>query len=453
MSIIKLYLSKFADIYVSYATLVVKHFNVILLGLLIASIPFSIRHVFETPFNFATGAYSDFTSISLYLSDILVIILIMTNWRIFKILPKSLIFITLWIIIEILTHRNENIALQIYFSGRIVTLFLLIFILKHIIFSHLQKQYFAILFIILGFLQAMIAIIQFYTQKSIGLYFIGESYLDPNAYGIAKIVAHGTKFIRGYGSFPHPNILSAFLIVSLLSNLYLLTRNYHILTKIVLHGTLFSIIFGVFITFSRAGITAIIGALLLWIIFLIKSKTKGRWNVAITTIFTLFISFTLLFPYLLTRATITDHSTKERGVYNQIGLKMIANQPVFGTGPGLSVLHMEQFSLTKLETWEIQPIHNFYLILIAEWGIGALFGIFIIFLFIFRLFKVNFSVLTTGNIEPWNAMLIIISLTFLYLFFFDHYFYTIWQTQLLLCLIIGLILNQLNRYQVGEVPR
>src|SRR3990172_2239052 len=70
--------------------------------------------------------------------------------------------------------------------------------------------------IISGFFQSIVAILQFISQKSLGLTILGESIFNAHDPGIAKIVINGDVFIRSYGFFPHPNILGGFLALSLL---------------------------------------------------------------------------------------------------------------------------------------------------------------------------------------------------------------------------------------------
>jgi len=148
------------------------------------------------------------------------------------------------------------------------------------------------------------------------------------------------------------------------------------------------------------------------------------------------ISIAVLFPFLDTRVTITDNSTKERLFYNEIGTRIISNNIFTGVGIGTSVLHMKQYSNQELQPWEVQPIHNYWLILWAEWGIGAICPIILLLYPIFALIKRESTI--------WGRFLIGILAGFMVVFLLDHYFYTIWQTQLLLWIILGLALREIQ---------
>jgi hypothetical protein len=412
-----------------------------LLLILIALIPFSIRHVFDTPWNFHTGAYSDFTSVSLYMSDLILIGLI-ASVLVFHMkhrLPKYWLYAAYalggWLILELLLQNSDLLPLQFYFTIRLAALVGFAAIVSQI---DVSREKISWLFTGLGVIQTLIGLFQFLFQKSLGLYILGESHLSPDTLGVAKIVAHGTKMIRAYGTFPHPNLLAAFLVVSLAFNLYLLTKKYQFPRGILVYLALFINIFGLFLTFSRGGILAFGMVMALFtLILLINRQFSTTWRIALPVIAGILLSLAILYPFLTTRATITDNATKERLFYNKIGQSIINDHKVRGVGLGLSVLHMKQYSGEPLETWEIQPIHNYYLIAVAELGLGVIFLLILLIFPIYRLYK--------QKDDAWSAMIMSIIIGFLALFLFDHYFYTIWPTQLLLWVIVGLSVQSISR--------
>ncbi len=428
-----------------------------LLFFLIALIPFSIRHVFDSSWNFQTGAYSDFTSLSLYISDIVLISLLLcfmwnhiSSSRLPRLsnlsLPLKIWFglasaTVAWLILELFLQSRETLSLQTYCSFRVV-----LFLAFALVVSRIQvsREKLAWFFTILGGLQSIIAIFQFYWQKSIGLYILGESHLSPETLGVAKIVSHGTKLIRGYGTFPHSNLLSAFLVCSTLLNLYLLIKKPQISRGIWVYILLTLNIFGLFLTFSRGGLLAFgVGLIIIFAYFLINRRFSIIRRVFIPVSLIIAGSALVLAPYLSTRTTISDSAVKERLFYNRIGEKMISDKPYFGQGTGISVLHMKQYAETELKPWEVQPIHNYYLISLAEWGIGAIFLIATLLFPILALFK--------RKMNTWQVILSAIGISFLALFLFDHYFYTIWPTQLLLWLIVGLSLREITYDSSSQV--
>lgn len=403
-------------------------------------VPFSIRYVFHSHEAYLTGAYSDFTSFSIYIVDIILIFLLIlvSAFHMKQQVSKLWLYATtgtvIWLIIELVLQNSTNFSLQLYFSVRFVLLLLFALAVSQL---SISREKIAWVFVVLGAIQTVIATMQFYFQKSLGLYYVGESTLSPETLGVAKIVAHGTKMIRGYGTFPHPNILGAFLIVATLFNIYLLYKTLQKSRGILLTFLLLLNIFGVFVTFSRGGIIALGFGLFISIILLIHSKNHKYFTQILgTVLISSLISILILLPYLNTRTTFSDTATKERIFYTEIGKRLIISQPYFGTGAGLSVLHMKQYSITDLKPWEIQPIHNFWLLLWAEWGMGSIMVAFLVFLPVISLFK--------RKISLWRVYLIAIFGAIILLFMIDHYFYTLWPAQLILWLIIGLIMREIS---------
>ena len=412
----------------------------ILLLILVVLIPFSIRYVFQSPIAYQTGAYSDFTSLSLYISDLILLGLLCLSILFHMKQPVNRIWLISafgaisWILLEIIFQNHEYVSLQVYFSARFILLILLASQISKI---NVPREKLAWIFSILGAIQGLIACFQFYSQKSLGLYFLGESHLSPDTLGVAKIVAHGTKMIRGYGTFPHPNVLSAFLIVTTLLNLYLITKSIQKSRDIFLYILLFANVFGIFTSFSRGGIIGFgLATLSVLVIFLINKQYSAIKRAIIPLGISCIISVTVLFPCLNTGVTITDNSTKERLYHNEIGTRIISNNIFTGVGIGTSVLHMKQYSNQELQPWEVQPIHNYWLILWAEWGIGAICPIILLLYPIFALIKRESTI--------WRRFLIGILAGFMTVFLLDHYFYTIWQTQLLLWIILGLVLREIK---------
>jgi hypothetical protein len=70
--------------------------------------------------------------------------------------------------------------------------------------------------ILSGLIQAIIGIIQFFLQKSIGLFWLRESLISPDILGVAKVILNGEKYVRAYGLMPHPNVLGGFLLFSVI---------------------------------------------------------------------------------------------------------------------------------------------------------------------------------------------------------------------------------------------
>lgn len=420
--------------------------------LFLVSLFFPIRYVFPTQSAFKTGAYSDFTSISLYLSDIF----LFTTWFFcflprggseFKLSIKSIglrIFI-FWLILELFLHFRSFSSLNWWFLAKYLELIVAYGTICHLFKKTPIKRPFIKLFVFLGSLESLLAVWQFVYQKSFGLGLnkLGEQILSPNIHGVAKIVSGGTTFIRGYGTFPHPNLLSAFLVTSIFLSLYLLLNAQSFKSKILYSLAIFINCIGLTITFSRAGFLALGVGLAIFFGFLFWAADKGIKKRILSAlgiiIFSLVVCFGVYRPYLAARATVADGAALERIFYARIGLKIIKQYPAFGVGIGESVLHMQQYAPFKLWPWQIQPIHNYFLLAAAELGIpGALI---LLWIFLQHLWLIIKKIKSQNGFEltTYYLLLTTILASFLLLMQFDHYFYTLQQTQMLLWMILGII--------------
>lgn len=466
----------------------------------IFAIFFPIRYVFATKSAYLIGVYSDFTSISLYLSDIFLFVTWcfcflprgMSNfWS--EIKDKGLWIFIIWLILGIIWHYQANNSVIWWYSLKYAELIVAYGTTKYLYqktsinpgtfqssnYSNLPireagkpsdklgtteegawvKHNFLSIFAAFSTLEAIIALWQFRTQKSVGLLKLGEPLISKYLTGTANIVSGGTRFIRAYGTFPHPNILSAFMVTGVLVILYFLVNAKTAAQKALLSLILLINTLGLTVSFSRAGYLALICGLAIFFGYLIfhrhsnnnepRQDIKGAMVIMAGCIILALVMFR---PFLLTRATISDGASLQRIFYAKIGLKMIASQPIFGLGIGESLLHMQQFSPVFLRYWEIQPIHNYFLLAAAELGIlGMLILLWVFLQHLWSLIK-KLKLKTNPQLTTYNLLLTTILCVFLVLMQFDHYFYTLQQTQMLLWIILGIIGAEINP-QPGDSSR
>ncbi len=443
-------LQKLKHIFVARETSWIEKIELVCTIGIIFSIFFPIKYVLENHLSTLLGYYSDFTAISIYLSFFLILILLGVQFsKDIKIREQKFLYLKIFIAILlsiILYQLNVNPSLKIVSLYQLLRISCVLLLGYYVYKSNIWLKYKGLLlwiFIFVGSIQSIIALTQFTLQHSIGINLLGESPLAISTYGVAKIVSHGTTFIRGYGTLPHPNILSALLVISSLLNLHLLNNTLHKYQRIILSVSFFLITMGVFVSFSRAGLLAFTIGLTTWgVITLLRKKSFLIMRKFLIVPISIMISSLIFMPWLLTRANIQGEAAIERSVYNHTGVEILKNNWVIGTGPGTNLFHMKQKLENQLEEWNIQPIHNYWLITVAEWGI---IGLFIVFFLVYTLLRFMRSIVgndyskSSQKITCWQTTLLSIFIVILILFWFDHYFYTIWPTQMMLWIVIGLI--------------
>jgi O-antigen ligase len=421
--------------------------------LFLFSLFFPIRYVIPTKSAYLIGVYSDFTSVSLYLSDIFLIITwffcflprgISEFWSIVK-GQLSIVIFLIWLILDLIWHLQDKSSLNLWYSLKYAE-----FIVTYGTFSYLFsktsiKSTFLNFFAFFATFESLLALWQFKTQKSLGLYKFGEEHLSRAITGVAKIVSSGTTYIRGYGTFPHSNVLSAFLTTGLLICLYLLinAKNWRLKG---LYGLAIAITtFGLTVSFSRAGYLSYGLGLIIFFggilytqpVKKLSALPKTAWVAAGVCLASILLALMVFRPFLLTRANVTDDSSLQRIFYAKISLKIMIQHPIFGLGIGESILHMQQYSSIKLWYWQIQPIHNYFLLAGAELGIPGM--LILIWIFLSHLISLLKQKLTT-----YYLLLTTILISILILMQFDHYFYTLQQTQLLLWMVLAIISSEIK---------
>src|SRR3989338_9118191 len=230
--------------------------------------------------------------------------------------------------------------------------------------------------IISGFFQSIVAILQFISQKSLGLTILGESIFNAHDPGIAKIVINGDVFIRSYGFFPHPNILGGFLALSLLITmvypLIFKSKMFHVEQSDnipnVPRGTIYSSI--------------------AWL--LTKCST---WNICYKSVMRVFskmfhvehllivwgIVMVMMIVFFVNLKLFIIQPFVERLFYINSIRGLFKGYLFEGLGIGQYVFDMQHFFTEKLLLWQLQPIHNVFLLIFSETGSVGI-GLFLWFL-------------------------------------------------------------------------
>ncbi len=294
--------------------------------------------------------------------------------------------------------------------------------------------------------QSLIAIFQFQKQSSLGLKWLGEPILQLGEHGVANFLVGGVRILRGYGTFLHPNILAAFLVIGLLCLCYLWfkrLRSYEFITnntnlkacleKVFFAIALFVVLLGLVLTFSRSAWLVTILSLVTILFFALRNPPSRRlaiylFLILLTIGYTITASFS---PFIFPRASFnaSEPAVADRLIYNKLGLEIIVNNP-FGVGVGNQVIFAsqnklyEKFGLTEL--WQKQPIHNLYLLIASEIGILGLVAFLLLIFFICK---------------NCDFILKIPLFALLALGLFDHYLWDIWDGQLLLAIFIGMVMG------------
>lgn len=414
------------------------------------SIPFQTRKILW----YDGWRFNEWQSISIYVTDVLLAVLLIFWVFNFKFSTKSVkfqksdYFLLAFLTISAISIKNSTNPMVSWFQWlKVVEFSVFYWYLSSYAFTKfgLYNSFLAIF--AGGIFQSLIAMIQFLKQSSIGLKFFGESIINSDLSGIASFylpaqagLPTGEKIIRAYGTTPHPNVLAVYLFLAIFAFyfIYLYSRlhsehspladNWDKAT-LIFYGIL---LFAFFATFSRTTIfiwfiSLCLGAIIIRLnrhyrlIFGTKESRRRIKTILLISFCVLVIFSSFYLNEIRARLAISgeDQAIELRTFYASESLKTGLN--LFGVGIGNFVGWMVENS-PHLPVYAYQPVHNIYLLIYSETGILG-----ILFFITFLIYVIKEFILKTRLQKSYHPSFLVFFYSLLFIGFFDHLFLTLQQ--------------------------
>lgn len=436
--------------------------------LLLVLIPISTRVILAS----AIRGFHEYETLFLYGSDLVLLLLLIIAFGLHKHhngeWHENTLKVLIWPVLGLIISAGlaaffaPSFMLALYDFIRLLSLVLLAWWLIPLLAkkTNLLRNSVVVLAVLAVF-EAAIAFLQFCFQRSLGLWYLGESKLDP-VLGLGAKVDFGGGLLRGYGTFAHPNVLAGFLLIGLFGLIYLFIHadwhlyrydkemsvgdnfkifisNHYFYGRMLISAGLFITLIGLAVSFSRAGwMSAGVGLLVVLLLLFARRHFGSGLRLLVVIGLSLLAVYFLLSPVLSVRAHFDsgEPSISYRLIYAKAGLNII-NQNPLGVGPGNQVLYSVRSGLYQdmglARAWEWEPIHNIYLLAGAE--VGVVGGLSFLAFLIILLWQLFFRRL------PLIKLFVLGSLVALLTFgLFDHFLWTIQAGKLMLWIVIGLTL-------------
>lgn len=295
---------------------------------------------------------------------------------------------------------------------------------------HSHQRMFACSIVCAASIQALFAISQFFLQESPAFSWLGLAYHSSQQLGDAVVEVGDQRWLRAYGSFPHPNVLGALLSFGLFSCAYLMRAAASKKIVWVLLAVWCSILIGLFFTFSReVWIGTIIGfAIAAYAGRKIRWKGEGISPLAMAFALGIFTIASLAIVHweplsgrlgINGQGRLEQKSINERIASYEDGWSLVRSSPLLGVGMYQSVTALLQHDAdvgVSASSYAYQPPHNLFLLIGAELGtIGLLL----------------FIALKAVLLAPWkrgkkrNAFFIGAAVMVATAGMFDHFFWTL----------------------------
>jgi len=282
--------------------------------------------------------------------------------------------------------------------------------------KHKKTVYSAVIYGLLcgSLLEVWLSLQQLTMRHSIqGLWwYLGERRFYISTPGIAKAYLFGKEFLRPYGTFSHPNSLAGFY---LLLYIFIITQK-RITNSMVKSLLLIFSSFLILLSFSRSVIIIYAGLNLLYFSRQFMSCKLCMMAKVVVALFLIFLAISI---------SGDRDSMNKRTDFMQKSISIIKQRPLSGSGLG-SYLVAQHAYPQKFSTFFEQPVHNIFLLAIAQLGLP--FSLFILALIVQAVIA---EIRNTSFLFPLLAVLGTGMI--------DHYWLTLHQNVLVTAVIFGIL--------------
>ena len=397
------------------------------LYLFIILLPWQTRWIFKDVS--INGGVFEYGRLSLYASEIILLVILFLGLIRFR-NSKTYFWIgwlAVWSALTILWSEEKILASYGWLKlAEGISLFWLINQQKH-------RQGLSFSLIISGLIQAAFGIYQFLNQGIVGANkWLGLAMINSEAAGTSVIEFLDQRWLRAYGSLPHPNILGGFLAVCLLVLVIKLVKEQQVNKHLRYFYWLAAIItfFGLITTFSRSAWLGFGLTFISLLVYHLVKKIKERRStvLSLTAVFIIIsLVFLIVFPYQLITGRIKSDSRLEQKslaerqvVYEQFG-SVIKGHWYQGTGPGNYLMAVRELQ-PDLAWYDYQPVHDSGLLTFAELGVIGLILFILVIIYVLR---------NKSDYWPLVIAILVIGL-------FDHYFRSLYFGIILWWLVMAL---------------
>jgi O-antigen ligase len=414
-----------------------KKFINSLFYLFIFLLPFQTRWIFK--YGEINSGQWEYGTLAIFALEILLwIILVCKVFKVHKVLKvhKVVVLFFGYLILSFLWTIDRQISA--YYILHLLEVVGLIYLINNL---EIDYKKVAQVFLLAVFIQASFGIYQFVNQVIQPNKWLGIAEQMPSDLGVSVVSAESRRWLRAYGAFSHPNVLAGYLSVGLILNWILIIKQKleskkDLYLKLVLIFSSLIILLGLLLTFSRGAMISLLIILVGYILLYYKKlQSDEKYNFIKIFAYSLVLSGMIIFTFnkpFLARMTgdgkLETKSNSERVSYFKESYKLFKQAPLLGVGIGNYTLAVHDKIDNQRTSWNYQPVHNVYLLILNELGIV---GFAILFFLLYAILK-N-SNMGTKFYAPTLFILLI--------FLFDHYFWTSFFGMMMVGVVVGLSKN------------
>ena len=296
------------------------------------------------------GDVWEYGRLSLYAFDLVFLAIlfsfVISHPKEFKHYSKKLIYILPFLVYLVLSLVwSPDKLLTGYFIVRFIQILLLVVVIFSLNFSKIKL---ATSFILGVLSSALLGLWQFFSQSALANKWFGLAEQLSFRSGTSVIETLDGRWLRAYGSLPHPNILAGFILLALVLCLWLIFQTKKTSSRLLITSCSFILVMTLFFTFSRS--IWLVGLILSLVYLFLNFKKKNHVPLKIALFSGLILFFALAFiywPLTATRLGLSDHNRLEAMSATQRVsgfadlFSILKNNFILGTGPDTYTLALQ----------------------------------------------------------------------------------------------------------------
>ncbi len=318
--------------------------------------------------------------------------------------------------------------------------------------SRLSIGAFAVAITASAALEAVVVLIQFAVQSIPASTIFGLAAHAPAVAGDAVVETTIGRFLRSYGTLPHPNMAAGWLALGLLFCSGLVIRSRDKIERALLLAAFCIMMAGLVFTFSRAGL---LGWLVVFLVFLLGVllrerrdahrhvffflHRKGELSIGLkamklvsVTVLLLGVLLWIFGPLVRGRADVAGRieriSISERAAQYSEARTLFVRHWFLGVGVGNYTKALHDEVDAGRQVWGYQPVHNVFVLAAVELGVfGFLILLIAIILFVRALWQEHRRCWDhpASNGVPWAAVIGLALFLLALLGTMDHYLWSL----------------------------
>jgi hypothetical protein len=245
-------------------------------------------------------------------------------------------------------------------------------------------------------LESLLGAWQFLAQASFASKWLGMNGYDAWQAGVSVLKNDSGRWLRAYGTFPHPNILGAYLGAAFLAGIgHIVFRKQKSkavipalepespslslgsrITSGMTIAWIVTVLLGLLLSFSRsAWLGVLVGSCALAYAVFVRNDTETKRRflklagiVVLAAAILAAVLHEVIFPRFDGTVIDREASVTDRAALTRQAVGIIRKHPLLGVGAGnytLAVMH----GYPDMPVWDAQPVHNVLLLTWAELGI------------------------------------------------------------------------------------